>query len=272
MRKPNSRYPWVLAVLVVLQPLLLTVAAGAESGGSSVQIESARPNAAIPVFLRAADGAKATLVLLPGGQGGIGRIGSDGWPDGGNFLVRSAPLFAASGFNLAIMTRPSDMETMDYDFRISKAHIDDIRRTVVQVRQKFHAPVWLVGTSRGTVSAVAAMIAMRDEGLIDGIVLTSSVTNLKKRPGAVPTQDLDRITVPVLVLHHENDACDVCRPSEVGNILRGLKNAPIKKLVMVNGGSGAEGNPCEGTHYHGYIGMEKEAVAVIADWIRRPGN
>lgn len=54
--------------------------------------------------------------------------------------------------------------------------------------------------------------------------------------------------------------------------MRGLTNAPVKKLVMVNGGSGAQGNPCEALHYHGYIGMEQEAVNVVVGWIRNPAQ
>jgi len=49
-----------------------------------------------------------------------------------------------------------------------------------------------------------------------------------------------------------------------------LKNAPIKKTIMVSGGSGATGNPCEPLHYHGFAGMQDEAVDRIAEWILAP--
>lgn len=49
-----------------------------------------------------------------------------------------------------------------------------------------------------------------------------------------------------------------------------LKNAPVKKLIMVDGGANPVGDPCEGLHWHGYIGMEKETVDIIADWIKHP--
>jgi hypothetical protein len=39
---------------------------------------------------------------------------------------------------------------------------------------------------------------------------------------------------------------------------------------MMDGGSGPRGNPCEALHWHGYIGMERDAVSAIADWIRDP--
>ena len=73
-------------------------------------------------------------------------------------------------------------------------------------------------------------------------------------------------------MHHEQDACNVCRPHEAPAIVKGLKNAPVKKLVMVNGGANPQGDPCEAQHYHGYIGMEKEAVGIITDWIKNPTN
>ena len=260
----------IIAMLSVLLPLA-SMPAYAEEVGSLMRIPSARAEANVPVFVHATDGAKATLLLLPGGGGGIGKVSDGGWPDSSNFLVRSAPLFAGSGFNVAVMARASDMNDLDYGVRVGKEHIDDIRRVLQMTKQKFPGPVWLVGTSRGTVSAAAAGIALRDEKLIDGIVLTSSVTNYKKT-GAVPSLDLDRLNVPVLVMHHEQDACSVCRPHEVPAIVRGLKNAPFKKLVLVNGGANPSGDPCETQHYHGYIGMEKEAVGIIAAWIKSPTN
>jgi len=135
------------------------------------------------------------------------------------------------------------------------------------VQTKANAPIWLVGTSRGTLSATAAAIRMSDQ--IAGLVLSSSVVSTKK-PGAVPIQNLAAITVPVLVLHHSKDACPICDPRGVPAILNGLTHAPVKKLLMVSGGQDPSGNVCEALHWHGYVGIEKEAVEQIADWIRAP--
>ncbi|MDH4480869.1 MAG: alpha/beta hydrolase [Rhodoferax sp.] len=234
--------------------------------GRLQRVASAREGADIPVYLRAAPGAKGTLVLLPGGSGGIGKIGPQGWPDSPNFLVRSAPLFAAQGFNLAIVARPSDQTDMDYPFRVSAPAMDDLRRVLRQVRGSFAGPVWVVGTSRGTVSGTAAAIALREEGLIDGLVLTASVTSAKTT-GAVPLQALDKISIPVMVVHHEKDACRVCRPDEVPAIDRGLVNSRRHALLMLSGGEGESGNPCEALHFHGFIGVESQAVGRITDWI-----
>jgi len=212
--------------------------------------------------------AKATVFLFPGGAGGFGKV-EDGKAMGQNFLVRSEPFFIANGFNVAIFGRPSDSQDLDYADRISDIHMTDVRKVLAFVKRKADVPVWVVGTSRGTISATAAAINLPSE--MAGVVLTSSVVSYKK-PGAVPKQDLDRIKVPVLVLHHAKDACPLCQPFEVPAILRGLKNAPIKKEIMVSGGENPTGNVCEALHWHGFIGAERETVDLIANWIKVPTN
>lgn len=49
-----------------------------------------------------------------------------------------------------------------------------------------------------------------------------------------------------------------------------LKNAPIRKTIFVSGGQGATGDPCTPLHHHGYVGMQNEAVDLVAAWIISP--
>ncbi|WP_172202234.1 alpha/beta hydrolase [Niveibacterium sp. COAC-50] len=251
----------------LLATLIALCACAAHAEGSLLSVPT-RDGVTTAVFWETAPNARATVLLFPGGGGGFGRV-EDGKPTGQNFLVRSEGDFIAQGFNVAIFGRPSDSQDLDYADRIAEPHLADIAKVMAVVREKADVPIWLVGTSRGTVSATAAAIRMPDQ--IAGLVLSSSVVSAKK-PGAVPTQDLAAITVPTLVLHHSKDACPVCDPQGVPAILRGLKNAPVKKLQMVSGGDNPSGNVCEALHWHGYIGMEREAVGVIAAWIRTPAD
>jgi pimeloyl-ACP methyl ester carboxylesterase len=244
--------------------LLLATTTAALAEDKVIKLDT-RPGVSVSVYTMKRDGAAVTVVLLPGGGGGIGL--KDGLPTSDNFLVRSRDHFAAHGFNVAVVNRPTDKE-LDYEFRVSPAHIEDLRQVVEYLKTDTGLPVWLIGTSRGTVSAAAAAIAFGN-GELAGLVFTSSVTSLK-RIGAVPAQKLETIRIPVLVLHHEKDACSVTFPRGARWIIDGLKNAPVKKLIMVNGGANPTGDPCENQHWHGYIGMEKEAVDIIADWIKNP--
>ena len=225
-----------------------------------------RPGVSNSFYYMKQDACKATVVLLPGGSGSIGM--KNGVPASNNFLVRSRDYFAANGLNVALVEKPSDKDDLDYSFRVSPEHIEDLRQVAVFLKKDAGLPVWLVGTSRGTISATAAAIAFGNEELA-GIVLTSSVTSNKKT-GAVPFQKLDVIRIPVLVLHHEYDGCKLCVPRDASLITRGLKNAPVKKEIFVKGGANPRGDPCEGSHWHGFIGMEKEAVEIISNWIKKP--
>jgi len=218
------------------------------------------------VFWEVAPSAKATVLLFPGGAGGFGKV-EDGSAAGGNFLVRSAPHFIARGYNVAIFGRPSDME-LGWNERTGPAHMTDVAKVLEFVKHQSDLPVWVVGTSRGTVSATAVAIRVKDP-VIAGLVLTSSVVN-RNTPGAVPTQDLQAIQIPVLVYHHAKDGCKHCQAGETPAILKGLTRAPVKKLMVVNGGAHPVGDECAGQHWHGFIGMEQEAIAKITAWIQAP--
>jgi pimeloyl-ACP methyl ester carboxylesterase len=234
--------------------------------GHTAQVESR--GVSVPIFEVWKDNAVATLVLYSGGAGGYGKIGADGWPGSRNFLIRSAKLFAAHPFNVILVGRAPDVPTLDGLTRIGDDHDLDNQAIFRSIKARSSAPMWLVGTSMGTISVTAA--AIRDAGSsIAGIVLSSSVTAYRVT-GAVTTQDLAKINIPALVLHHENDACKVCPPEGAKSIFGSLKNSPIKRLVFVSGGEGASGDPCEALHHHGYIGIEKEVVDVIAAWVTHP--
>jgi pimeloyl-ACP methyl ester carboxylesterase len=237
-----------------------------------VQRIPTRADVSVPVYTLWRDDAVATVVLFSGGAGGYGQIGEDGWPSGGNFLIRTGQHWATFPFNLVMVGRPSDgIDLALGGVRAGEQHAADNRAIFKAIKLKSPLPLWVVGTSMGTISATAAAIddSEASEHLVAGLVLTSSITAYKA-PGAVPTQAIEKIRVPTLVLHHENDACKVCRPHEAKDIAGKLKNAPISKTILVNGGSGASGNPCEPLHYHGFIGMQDEAVDLIAAWIINP--
>eukprot|EP01030_Chromulinospumella_sphaerica_P006784 gene6784-6636_t len=244
---------------------LWALAALCHAEGSLLKVPT-RDGVTTTLFWEAVPGAKATVLLFPGGAGGFGKVEAGG-ATGQNFLVRSAPYFVANGFNVAIFGRPSDTQDLDYADRISETHMADVRKVLEFVKHKADAPVWLVGTSRGTISATAAAIHLPGE--MAGLVLTASVVSDQK-PGAIPKQALDRIRVPVLVVHHAQDACPLCKPHEVPAILRGLTNAPVKKEIMLNGGANPTGHVCEALHWHGFIGMEREAVDGMAGWMKAP--
>lgn len=244
------------------------IPAPAFPGESGLVMVETRPGVTVQVYLKKRSNARATLALLPGGSGEISM--KHGLPAANDFLIKSRDYFSANGFNVAIIGPPSDMNKLEFDFRIGPEHIEDIRRVVAYLKKDSTLPVWLVGTSRGTLSAASAAIAFGNQELA-GIVLTASITSSNGKY-VVPALRLDEIRIPVFVLHHKEDACSICKPDDAALILQGLTNAPIKKLLLVKGGGppSEDGDECNARHWHGFIGMEKEAADIISSWIDNP--
>jgi len=253
------------AIVSICCIVFLAAAPIAAYEGTRIDVPT-RPGVTVPVYLLLKNGAAATLALLPGGNGAIGR--KDEEPSSSDFLVRMREEFLRRGFNVAVVGRPTDIADLDLPKRRGPDHLTDLHRVVERLKADTAVPVWLVGMSRGTVSAAAAAIAFGSEDLA-GIVLVSSITSTAM-PYTVPRLRLERVQVPVLLVHHEKDACKIADPDGVDDILLSLTNAPVAKAVLMKGGWGAWGDPCTSSSWHGYSGVEKKAVDLISGWIRQP--
>ncbi|MBW8721116.1 MAG: alpha/beta hydrolase, partial [Polaromonas sp.] len=120
--------------------------------------------------------------------------------------------------------------------------------------------------SRGTQSAAyIATEATPAQGGPDGIVLTYTIlTDPAGR--AVPKMPMEKLTIPVLVVHHEQDGCKLCAFSETPQLMGLLAKTPRAELISVTGGQ-SKGDPCEAMAYHGYNGIEADVVGKISRWI-----
>lgn len=211
---------------------------------------------------------KAAVILIAGGHGGLQIFpnGSFAW-GAGNFLVRTRQLFADQGLMVAVIDAPSDRQRPPYlgGFRQKPEHVADIKAAIAWMREQSHAPVWLVGTSRGTQSAAYVATELSGPEGPDGIVLSSTIlTDPGSRP--VPAMPLGNIRIPVLVVHHEQDGCALCAFANVPALMAKLDNSPRKALLAFKGGENV-GDPCEAMAYHGFNGLDRDVVAQIAGWI-----
>jgi pimeloyl-ACP methyl ester carboxylesterase len=211
------------------------------------------------------DKPSAAAVLFPGGNGAI-RLRSEQSEikfNGGNFLVRARLAFVDDGIAVAVMDAPSDESRgMDDRFRLGEKHSADIAAVVAELKKRFdNVPVFLVGTSRGTISAAAAGAAAG--GSINGVVLTSSVYLAARAGPGLSGFEFSSIKAPVLLVHHLEDSCFVT-PYREAQKLAETRRYP---LVSVKGGLPATSDACEAFSAHGYLGKEKETVQAIANWI-----
>jgi hypothetical protein len=216
---------------------------------------------------------KAAVILLAGGHGGLQITASGGFGWGaGNFLVRSRELFASQDLAVAVLDAPSDRQRPPYlaGFRQTAEHAADVKAVIAWLRAGSKVPVWLVGTSRGTQSAAYVATALDRQDGPDGLVLTATILTDAKGI-AVPRLPLEKLAIPVLVVHHEQDGCDKCRYSDMPALMQKLDGLAHKQLVSLRGGRN-EGDPCEARAYHGFNGVEREVVEQIAAWIAARGT
>ena len=229
----------------------------------------ARPGVTQRIMLLSPDNPKSAVILFPGGHGGLqmSSNGSSKWGKG-NFLVRTSDVFAAQGLLVAVVDAPSDRQSPPYlgGFRQKPEHVADIKAVIAWLKQQAKAPVWLVGTSRGTQSAafIATQLPVA-EGGPDGLVLTSTIlSDDKGRP--VPDMDLNKIAVPVLVVHHRQDGCKQTAHAELPRLMDKLSASPRKELLTFDGGQN-RGDPCEAFAYHGFNGIERDVVIKVVEWV-----
>jgi hypothetical protein len=205
---------------------------------------------------------RAVAILFPGGDGffDVRNSGDGNTTNSVNFVVRTRGMFVSHGIAAAVITGPSDASRMTDGFRMSTQHATDIAAVVDDLRKRFpDAKLFLVGTSRGTVSAAYTGLALGNK--VDGVVLTSTVFNANRAGAGVAGIDFSSFKAPLLFVHHREDACNVCPYTGAQRL------ADRFPLISVSGGLPPQSGPCDPLSAHGYFGKEPETVAAIANWI-----
>jgi hypothetical protein len=202
-------------------------------------------------------GGRVALVLLPGGGGHHGE-----------------------GFVTALVDAPSDHPGEDglAGFRIAPEHAEDVGKVIADVRGRASAAVWLVGTSRGAISAANAAARLSGPAAPDGLVLTSAVMAAGpggQRPWVTQTVfdlPLERIVMPVLVVGHAADTC-IRSPASLMARITARTGGARGQVVTVTGGLAASTaapslSACQGRTPHGFVNQEAEVAAGMARFIR----
>jgi len=226
----------------------------------------------------------ATLVLLAGGGGALDLdAGGCARKLKGNTLTRNVAAFRKAGFTTALVDAPTDHRSGDGlgGFRASVDHAGDLGAVIADVRGRASAPVYIVGSSRGTISAVNAAAFLTGLFAPDGVILFSPITSGliggRKAWVAQTVFDvrLEDIHKPILVVAHESDAC-IRTPSERARDILPRADGDLEKIVMVTGGpatdTGVTGvKACQGKYPHGFGGQDELVVRLISEFVGAAG-
>ncbi|MBT5944842.1 MAG: hypothetical protein HN813_04030 [Rhodospirillaceae bacterium] len=222
----------------------------------------------------------AALVLLAGGGGAL-DLDENGCARNlkGNTLTRNVATLREAGFVTALTDAPSDYQSGDGlgAFRGTSSHGDDLGDVIADVRGRTAAPVYVVGSSRGTISAVNAAAYLSGISAPEGVILFSPITSGRENAykawvaQTVFDEPLEDIHQPILVVAHESDACARTPADKAPDILA-RTNGVAEEMVIVTGGpatnTGVKGvKACQGKYPHGFGGQDKLVVELITDFV-----
>jgi pimeloyl-ACP methyl ester carboxylesterase len=237
-----------------LSPPTAAQAVVQDIGGTQVLYSGpANPRAIVFAFA----GGDGTVAFNAAGQ--VSHLGN-------NFLVRTQPLWLAQGFGYMTLASPSSLMGQ----RHTPAYAQTIARAIDFARTRASAPVWLIGTSQGSIAAANG--AAHLPGRVFGVVLTSSVAGRSASGETVFDSDPGAIAVPALVVANRGDTCPSAGPGFAPQILAALARAPKKDIIYVESHQ-LQSDPCEALSPHGYLGIEGDVAQRIGDWIKAtPGR
>ena len=244
---------------------------GASAPAQEIVTLVTRPDVTQSFFIASSPQNSQTVAILFPGSGGLIRLRQENGQikfGQNNFLVRIRGEFVKRGVVAVIVDAPSDYQSgggMSDEFRLGEDHFKDISAVIAEVHKRFPGlPLFLVGTSRGTISA-AALGARFGSGL-SGVVLTSTMFRAAGARSNEPGPGLSRfdfttIKVPVVFVHHVGDQCAVTPYADAARL------ADKYPLISVFGGREPESGPCDPFSAHGYFGKESETVEEIVNWM-----
>jgi hypothetical protein len=206
---------------------------------------------------------RGTIVMLPGGAGDV-EIGEDGnFAHGKNFVVRTRDLWRAHGYAVVI---PDAVDGQNMrGLRSSPEYARIVQELVHFAHTKAPGPVFLLGTSQGTVAAMNGA-AHLTKGELAGVVLTESVSRQSKSGETVFDVAPGDVTAPALIVANRDSACRVAPPGDAPRIAAAMTRARDVNVIYVHGGL-TRSSACGSESPHGYFGIEGTVVDMIAAWL-----
>ena len=201
---------------------------------------------------------KALVLLYPGG-GGQMHLRDDGSTKNRHTFVRSVDQWAQYHIDAVLVDTPYDLGDLKRgNFRGRGDHLQRVEEVITFYKAKTKLPIWIFGHSMGTSTASYYVSeSPRLAKLLAGVVVA----------GTVRTATLsDEVTLPVLAIHHRDDACGGTPISASRNLIEGRPEGLVSRFDIIEGGV-SEGNICDSFAYHGFNQTESELIKRAAEFI-----
>ena len=260
MNLSNNILFWLFSIYIFILPHASHAEVLAVSHAETGLFSNSNPT---QTFLWKGDRARATLVMIPGGEGHLG-LSMDKTDLGGFYGRTLKPLSnsnATSGlFHVVIFDSPTALAVGDSypTSRATASHLSRIEDVVQFYKEKFNKPVWLMGHSNGAVSVTEFYKYLQKkhkENMVSGIIFSSG------RNGAGFNSDTN---LAVLFLAHEKDDCAKSTPASSLREYNELKKYNKQKTVyvLIKSGESEPQNACR-SGYHMFFNAHEEVYKAI---------
>lgn len=212
----------------------------------------------VKVIARVPDGAKAGVLIFPGGSGQLSMTADDRLDRSFSFSSRARDHYWPLALATFLVDAPSDhldKAGITPAFRASPEFATDLRAVIAMVKAKFDKPLHAVGHSNGAI-AVASLAAMPE-------LPVASYTLVGPNYTSTSTVAKTAYQQPVFIVANREDTCSGSSASGIESLAKTI-SAPSIKVTWVDGGKNILGGPCGPFSRHSFIGAEEMAVKAIA--------
>ncbi|ALP68753.1 hypothetical protein AN416_37940 (plasmid) [Paraburkholderia caribensis] len=201
--------------------------------------------------------------MFPGGTGDVGIERNGEIRHGDNFVVRTRDLWAQKGYGVLIVDAINHRSIRGK--RDSPKYARVVHEILTYARSMTNAPLWIMGTSQGSIAAMLAASTARP-GEVAGVVLTESVSVLGRSHETVFDAHPETVRVPALVVANRDDGCWVAPPTDAEAIAKAMSHTRAD-VLMEEGGKTDSADACSSRTPHGYWGIDDRVVDDITRWM-----
>ncbi len=224
-------------------------------------------NAEIPTVVWKNPDSIATLIFIPGGKGSFGLNQKPDpkptWVLSELHKQASVPMNLVFLDSIHPLQGDSGTPYARWAPRREPRHIEQIKQTIHFYRATLNKPVFLLGHSNGSLSISEFLKQSADnQKLVSGLIFSGSRNETD--PG-------EKITVPVLILHHMTDPNRWTTPSAAEQLFSRIKqnNASLTEQAWVKGGADVWGGDPVHSGRHMYHDANLEAAHHILDFVTK---
>ena len=213
-------------------------------------------------------------ILLPGGTGDYEfqeKSGAVAMKNAERLPNKMRALLLERSVASLMVDAPSDRPRIDDGFRSSSEHMVDLRAVVALAGARFPGiPVMVVGHSNGSMSA--AWLAATAPELVKASVLVAprltwnAFRNEYIGQEGLSRFDWERITQPLLLVHHRKDGCPFTPYSGSAALAEKVKRF---QLVTLDPPGPLTVGQCDYTGTHNLAGQEAAVAEAIVAWARQ---